>query len=398
MSILNKLRDERGQNIVAMRSLLEQAETEGRDLSNEEQTNYDALFTKVENLKTRIDREERQAELDRQIAASAASNPKHPINPENREDKTIVLYRGYLKGLKTPEIMNALQADNDTEGGYLVIPQQMVGEILKNVDDMTFIRQLATKFQVNNADSLGQVSLDNDPDDFDWTVELATGNEDTAMRFGKRELRPHPLAKRIKVSKTLMRKAPRIEGFVNQRLAYKLAITQEKAFLTGNGNQQPLGLFTASDNGIPTGRDISTGNTTTSIQIDGLKEAFYNLKMQYQSRANWLFHRDGIKQISKLKDGEGQYLWQPSVREGDVDRLLGRPVLQSEYAPNTFTTGQYVGMIGDFSQYYIADGMQPSLQRLTELYAETNQEGFILRYEGDGMPVLSEAFTRVKLA
>ena len=70
----------------------------------------------------------------------------------------------------------------------------------------------------------------------------------------------------------------------------------------------------------------------------------------------------------------------------------------SEYAPNTFTTGLYVGIVGDFSKYYIADALDMQLQRLTELYAESNKIGLIGRMETDGMPVLEEAFARVTLA
>jgi HK97 family phage major capsid protein len=78
--------------------------------------------------------------------------------------------------------------------------------------------------------------------------------------------------------------------------------------------------------------------------------------------------------------------------------LFGVPVFVSEYAPNTFTTGLYVGIIGDFSFYWTADALDFSIQRLNELYAATNQTGFIGRLESDGMPVLEEAFVRVKLA
>jgi HK97 family phage major capsid protein len=61
-----------------------------------------------------------------------------------------------------------------------------------------------------------------------------------------------------------------------------------------------------------------------------------------------------------------------------------------------FTTGLYVGIVGDFSNYEIVDALDMQLQVLMELYAETNQNGYILRAETDGMPVLAEAFARVK--
>jgi len=132
--------------------------------------------------------------------------------------------------------------------------------------------------------------------------------------------------------------------------------------------------------------------------MDGLISAKYALKGAYWNKADWIFHRDVLAIVSKLKDGEGQYMWRQSVLAGEPDTLLGRPVLMSEYAPNTLTTGQYVGIIGDFSNYWIADALDFQVQRLVELYAETDQTGFIGRLECDGMPVLAEAFARVKLA
>jgi HK97 family phage major capsid protein len=54
-------------------------------------------------------------------------------------------------------------------------------------------------------------------------------------------------------------------------------------------------------------------------------------------------------------------------------------------------------MLGDFSQYWIVDALTMTIQVLLELYAATNQNGYISRFESDGMPVLEEAFARVKL-
>jgi HK97 family phage major capsid protein len=191
---------------------------------------------------------------------------------------------------------------------------------------------------------------------------------------------------------------PSVDTLVRSRLAYKFGITFEKACLTGTGAGQPLGVMTASAFGISTSRDVSTGNTTTEIKFDGLIEAKYTLKPGYWPRARWLFHRDGVKQIAKLKDGEGQYIWSESVRVGEPDRILGLPAFMSEYQSNTFTASQYVGILGDFSNYWIADAQTLEFQLLNELYAETNQVGLIGRLDSDGMPVLEEAFVRVKLA
>ena len=71
--------------------------------------------------------------------------------------------------------------------------------------------------------------------------------------------------------------------------------------------------------------------------------------------------------------------------------LLGKPIIESEYAPSTMTTGLYVGAFADFSHYWIADALDIQIKRLAvELYAASNQVGFHVRSRTDGMPVLEK--------
>ena len=408
---IRKLREERMKIWEGMKALLNKAEEEDRDLTAEEDEQYRKMEDDFDNKTKEIERMERLLAREDEINKDSDAlrkiksdgdggddeNRKDKVEEERRAAFNKFLARG-IQSLAGDEI-RALQADSDIYGGYLVAPQQFVTELIKAVDNQVFIRQYATVYTLTRSESLGVPSLDNDPADADWTKELGIGTEDSTMSFGKRELRPHPLAKLLKVSEKLLRiSAVPVEPLVRDRLSYKFAVTHENAFLNGDGGEKPLGLFTASDDGISTNRDVSTGNTTTSIKTDGLIEALYTLKPQYHPRARWIFHRDAIKQIRKLKDGDGQYIWQPGVSADRPDVILGRPYHMSEYAPNTFTTGQYVGIIGDLSFYWIVDALEMRIQRLNELYAATNQVGFIGRLETDGMPVLEEAFVRVKLA
>jgi len=381
------------------RAMLEKCETEKRDFSTEEQTNYDAIFADVAKLDKKVDNLRKLGTVDEvDFRISEAVRPESGAVEKPDEEKRVKGFQSFLRtGAMTPEF-RAMQADSDAAGGYLVTPQQFVNRLIKAIDDQVFIREWATKNTVTNAQSLGMPYLSADPADSSWTSELAIGTEDSTMAFGKRELNPKPLAKYIKISNKLLRLNPDVESLVIQRLAYKFAITFEKACLTGSGANQPLGVLTASDDGISTSRDVSTGNTATSIQTDGLIEAKYTLKAGYWPNAKWLFHRDAVKQRAKLQDDTWRYLWQNSVQMGQPDMLFGVPLFTSEYVSNTFTTGLYVGILGDFSYYHIADALDFSIQRLNELYAATNQTGFIGRLESDAMPVLAEAFVRVKLA
>lgn len=411
MKKILEMRQKRAQIIKDARGILDVAEGEKREVTPEEKVTYDNMITEADGLMDKIDREEKQLKLEEDLKRSIKEPTK--IDPEEEGEKRkgndgdekkefrAKAFRKFLMNGRNSldaDEQRALQADSNEAGGYTVAPQEFIANLIKAVDDMVFIRQLATVNTVTKSDSLGAPALDADPADADWTTELGTGDEDTTMDFGKRELNPHPLAKRIKVSNKLMRvSAINIEDLVIQRLRYKFGITEEKGFMTGSGSNQPLGIFTASDDGIPTSRDVSTGNETTYPTFDGLKSAKYELKGQYWPKAKWIFHRDCLELIDKLKNGEGQYIWQPSTQVGQPDRLLNFPIMMSEYAPNTFTTGLYVGALGDYSNYWIADSLDMQMQRLVELYAENNQTGFIGRLECDGMPVLSEAFVRVKL-
>ena len=403
---LKTLREKRGIAVKEMREIIEVAETEERDLSAEELKKHEASFNIVEGLREQIAAEERTVEAERQAAERADQETSEQRSRERGgaeapAAKLMSGFRNYLRYGRFvgegAEEFRAYQAGSDTEGGFVVAPQEVVQTLLKNIDDMMFLRARATKFSLPTAESMGVPTLDTDAEDWDWTTELLTGAEEDSLRIGKREMRPHPLAKRVKLSKTLLRKAPAFETLILDRMRYKFALTMEKNYLTGTGVQRPLGVFIAHADGIPTSRDVSTGNTTTAITFDGLIEAKFFLKGAYWPRSDWLFHRDAVKQITKLKDGDGQYIWRMSVRDGEPDTLLGRPMMVSEFAPNTFTTGLYVGLFGDFSNYWIVDSLQMQMQRLVELYAETNQDGFIGRYEGDGAPVLAEAFARVTL-
>jgi len=416
---IRKLRADRAKIVADQRILLDTAEAAKREMSADENTNYENMDTEVDRLTREIEREEKLATREKEMKSSADPFKPEPASPS--EERSIE-YRGHkftlpanaevqekgfnrflARGLAAVigDELRALQADADIYGGFLVAPQQFVMKLIKQLDNEVFIRGLATVYPVTKAESLGAPSLDTDVADPTWTAEIATGTEDSSLAFGRRELTPHPLAKLIKVSEKLLRiSAMDVESLVIQRLAYKFAVTAEYAYLLGNGSNQPMGVFTAATAGfgISTSRDVSTGNTATSFTTDGLINALYNQKAQYHPRLTWIFHRDAIKMLRKLKDGDGQYIWNPDIKGGQPDMILARPYKMSEYCPNTFTTKQYVGIIGDFSNYWIADALDMRVQRLNELYAATNQVGFIGRLESDGMPVLEEAFSRVTLA
>lgn len=404
-----KLRQQRAKAVADARAVYETAQKEKRDsLNADEVSKYDKFIKEATDLKADVDRLERQHTLETELAGvserdlngNLGNGGGNDAGAEVAKRQSAAFAKFLSRGLTVLDESERrdLSVGSGTDGGFLVAPTQWVAQLIKFIDDQTFIRAKATKLTLTSAEAIGAPSLDTDISDSDWTSEVATGNKDTAMKFGKRELKPSPVAKRVLLSnKLIQRSGTPIEALVQSRLAYKFGVTEEKAFLTGNGVGKPLGLFTASADGISTARDVTCGSTTAPTGA-GLIAMKYALKAAYWGKAEWLFHRDVMAKIAALTDNNGQYLWREGLRVGEADMLLGRPINMSEFTPNTLTTGLYVGLLGDFSQYWIVDALNFQVQRLVELYAETNQTGYIGRAEVDGMPVLAEAFVRGKLA
>lgn len=389
-----ELLNKRATLIAEARKLVDLAETEKRELSQEERNKFDKMFNEADAINETIKREEQLREIERNSTAKTIETNKG----ESDESKE---FRSFLQNAKNGETyeQRGLQNDPDTQGGYLHAAEQFYARLIKGIDNSLFVRQFATVLPVTSTDSLGIPVLTTDVSDAAWTTEVGAVSEDTAMRIGRRNLQPEILTKLIKVSDKLMKtSAIPVEQLVADRFAYKFGVAQENAFLNGDGSDQPLGIFEASDDGVPTAQDVATGNEATAVTAAGLINAKFALKAQYRADARWIFSSTAMKQISQLKDGEGQYLWRPGIELGTPDRLLGIPVDESEYAPSTFTTGLYVGALCNWKNYWIAELQGFDLQRLSELYAGTNQVGFLGRLYVDGAPVVGESFVRVKLA
>lgn len=386
----------------------------GSDIPQEKSNELDTLFSAFDRLTAEAKRFERAEQIASQVKEiDAPQGRRGPGGMDRKGDAVSITeqrkaYQRYLKvgerGLNSAEI-KSLRGDSDAEGGFLKAPQEVAQQYVKFIDDQVFVRQFATIYPLDKAESLGIPTIETDIADSDWTSEVATGSEDTALKPGKRELKPLPLAKRIKVTRTLMRQSVvNLEMLVQERLGYKFGVSQEKAFLTGTGANQPLGLFTASTNGISTGRD-SIAASATVLTGDDFISCKMNLKAGYWNRptTRWILNRSIVSYARKMKDTTNNYIWAPGLGPGGgltgglPETLVEVPFCVTEYAPNTQTAGLYVGLIGDLSYYWIAEALALEIQVVQELYAETNQVGFIGRMELDAMPVYEEAFSRLRM-
>ena len=112
-------------------------------------------------------------------------------------------------------------------------------------------------------------------------------------------------------------------------------------------------------------------------------------------KATWVVNDSTIKAIRKLKDNNGQYLWQPGLTANAPDTILGRPVKTSAFMPSIAAGAKSI-IFGDFKYYWIADRQGRTFKRLNELYATTGQVGFLASQRVDGRLILPEALKVLK--
>ena len=231
-------------------------------------------------------------------------------------------------------------------GGYLVAPVETSEDIVKQVDNLVFVRQWAKKYKLQNAQSLGVRQMTARVSDADWTSEVGSLTADSALAFGRRDLSPSQLTKLVLVSIRLMETGIDVEPIVNEELAYKFGVSQEKGFLVGTGSTQPLGVFTASASGVPTAQDVTSGATADFVADDLIKMK-YSLKQPYYAGpgADRVMGRSIIQEVRTFKDSYGQYLWRPGLAGDKQDTILDVPVAISEYVPVVKTAGSYIAVL-----------------------------------------------------
>lgn len=394
-------KERRAQLIAELRELNEKALGEKRAFTEEEQKIYSEKENEVRELSAQIAAEEREAML----AGFANQAPQPTEGSEQRNglpgSDEMAEWRKFLLGEKRTDMT---VGDSSTPGGgYAIAPQQFVKELIEQVEKETQLFTIVDKIPVSGAGSLGLPYEETDASGASWTdeVPLSEITADSSWKFGKRELKPNDLTKLIKVSKKLVAaSALGIDELTRKKVARKITEAFEAGILTGNGSGQPLGVFTASNDGVPTSRDVTSTpvSATQVLSPDDLINMKMKLRPGYRKNSVWVMATDFVTSVMLFKDKNDQYMWRPGLRDGDPDTLLGIPVIESEFAPTTKTAGSYIAVLGNFSKYYkFAYWTDIEVQVLKELFSTKNQIGYLAHTLADGMPTLGEAFARLKV-
>lgn len=201
------------------------------------------------------------------------------------------------------------------------------------------------------------------------------------------------LATMIKVSDELLHDSVfDVASYIAREFARRIGAAEEEAFFTGNGTGKPTGLLHTTG-----GAEVGvTTKSTTALTFDEVMDLFYSLRVPYRRNAVFMTNDATMKVLRQLKNGNGDYIWQPSVTAGTPDTILNRPVYTSTFMP-TITAGAKAMVFGDMNYYWIADREGRKFQRLNELYAPTGQVGFLASQRVDGKLILPEAVKTLQM-
>ena len=390
MTIL-ELREKRAKAWEAAKAFLDSHRNDKGVLSAEDDAAYTRMEQEITDLGKEISRMERREALDAQLNLPV----NHPLTgkPLNGREtaKTGRASDEYRQNFwnmmrsKTPmpQVVNALQIGTDSEGGYLV-PDEYERTLVEALEEENVFRQLAKVIRTSSGDR--KIPVVATKGTASWIDEEGAYLESDDS-FGQVSIGAYKVGTMIKVSEELLNDSVfDLEAYISREFARRIGAKEEEAFFTGDGSGKPLGVLAAAG-GAETG---VTAASATAITADELIDLFYSLKAPYRRNAVWVLNDSTIKAIRKLKDNQGQYLWQPSLTAGAPDLLLGKPIRTSAYMPAIVADAKTVAF-GDFSYYWIADRQGRSFKRLNELYAATGQVGFLASQRVDGKLVLPEA-------
>lgn len=357
-------------------------------LSAEDTATYNKMEKEIEDLTSAIDRqrraEQREVDLSKPLNSPLTSRPYKETQTEKKSGRATDEYKNaMLSAMRSNfrNISNVLQEGVDSDGGYLV-PEEYDSRLIDVLEEENIMRSLATTITTSGQHKINIAAT---------KPAAAWIEEGGALSFGDATfdqiyLDAYKLHVAIKVTEELLYdNAFNLENYIITQFGKALGNAEEDAFLNGDGKGKPIGIFDSKGGGNV------LGTLTAAIKSDDMLDLVYGLKRPYRKSSSFIMNDSTLALLRKLKDNNGAYIWQPSYKEGEPDRVLGYAVNTSPYAPTNAIA------FGDYSYYNIGDRGSRSFAELRELFAGNGMVGFVAKERVDGKLILPEAVQILKL-
>ena len=376
------------------KAFVESHQRENGTLSADDSATYDKMEEEITDLTKAIDRarraEERDAEMSKPINSPLTAKPQMGEKMDKKTGRASDEYKNaMLTALRSNfrQVSDVLQEGVDADGGYLV-PDEYDKRLIDVLDEENIMRSLATKITTSGEHKINIAAT---------KPAAAWIEEGEALTFGDATfdqmiMDAHKLHVAIKITEELLYdNAFGLESYIITQFGKALANAEEDAFLNGDGEGKPTGLFHPTKGGQI---GVTTEKSGT-IKADEIIDLVYSLRRPYRKNASFLINDSTLAVIRKLKDGNGAYMWQPALTAGEPDRLFGYPIHTSQFAPE-IEAGKPILAFGDYKYYNIGDRGTRSFQELRELFAGNGMIGYVAKERVDGVLVLPEAVKILK--
>jgi HK97 family phage major capsid protein len=405
---IQRLREEQARIATNARAKFEEiTDDTPEDRAAEIEREFDAMMADYDKLGEKIERMERLAEAEERANQGDPRRPKGE-NGEARggddgEEPTYgeVYARAIrfgadqlsqrereilLEGRAEMTLEERAQATGtDAAGGYTV-PTEFSDEIDRAMAawgpmwDGAIVRVMDTANgreiewpTVDDTTNTGRIQTENTAVDDDGTDDV---------QFGQKLLNAYLYnTGMVRVPLQLLQDgAFNMEALLDDLFGERLGRLANSVLTTGTGTNQPNGIVTASALG-------TTAASATAIVADELVDMMHKVDPAYRAspKCRWQFNDQTLGALRKLKDGQGNFLWQMGdVRSGEPNLLLGKPYSVNQ-AMADIATGNRPIIFGDHSKYVVRKVMGFQTMTLRERYAENFQIGMLgfKRFDGE---------------
>lgn len=339
--------------------------------------------------------EDRLAEVE--LKGQRPNGTPDPDDKDEAQELQSRAFRSYIRlgrdAMPIDEV-RSMTIGSDVNGGYLA-PQELTSEIIKNVTELSPIRQLST---IRPAGA-GEVVLNRRTGrpTGGWVGEVEESSESSGT-YGQLSIPINTLRVYTDVSNQLLEDAEAdIEGEVVDGLSESFAELEGEAHIAGDGVKRPLGILD-SDSGLSYTPSGHASAFATSNPADALITLFYAVKSVYRKNGTWLMNSNTMAAIRKFKGTDGHYMWQPPIAAGQPPTLLGRPVTEDPAMPD-LGANEFPIAFGDFAKgHRIYDRKSMTILRDPYTLAKTNQTRFYAGRRVGSRVVLAEAIRLLKCA
>jgi HK97 family phage major capsid protein len=314
---------------------------------------------------------------------------------------------GPLRNKQAPNAdLKALSVGSDPDGGYLVTPDT-TGRIIQRIFETSPMRQVASVVSIGTDAIEGMNDLGENG--FAWVGETNTRTENTTAQIGKWSIQVHEAVSHVTATQKVLEDARLdLESWLASKSADRIGRGENTAFVVGDGQSKPRGITTYptaatadASRAWGTFEHVNTGasgafrtRSGDTNPVDDLINTIYALKPAYRNNAVWMTSRSVLREARKLKDGQGNFIWQPAAVAGQPSALLGFGVVEAEDMP-ALGSGSLSMAFGDFREaYQIVDRIGLSLLR--DPYTAYPYVKFLFRKRVGGGAVSFEAVKFVR--